>query len=77
MKRPPTYPTELAYPCCLPALGEFGKMPPHGGLAASLGERSRATDSAESRAARAGPAASADFGGKAPRAVASSGGGFA
>src|SRR6476660_9113797 len=38
MKRPPAYPTELAYPCCLPALGELGKMPPHGGLAPSVGE---------------------------------------
>ena len=32
------HPTELAYPCCLPALGEFGKMPPHGGLPRSLGD---------------------------------------
>src|SRR5690349_14917235 len=39
MKRPPAYPVELAYPCCLPALGEFGKMPPRGGLSRSLGER--------------------------------------
>jgi hypothetical protein len=36
MKRPPTYPTELTYPCCLPALGRFGKMSPHGGLAESV-----------------------------------------
>ena len=34
MKRPPTHPAELACPCCLPALGEFSEMPPHGGLAA-------------------------------------------
>ncbi len=38
MKRPPTYPAERAYPCCLPALGEFGVMPPHGGLRMSVGE---------------------------------------
>ena len=44
MKRPPAHPTELAYPCCLPALGEFGKMPPHGGLATSLGEPLRTTN---------------------------------
>ena len=37
-KRPPTHPTELAYPCCLPALGELGKMSPRGGLSQSLGE---------------------------------------
>ena len=41
MKRPPAYPTELACPCCLPALGEFGKMPPRGGLPESLGEPRR------------------------------------
>src|SRR3954452_14576531 len=38
MERPPAHPTELACPCCLPALGEFGEMPPHGGLAGSLGD---------------------------------------
>src|SRR3954451_1150579 len=38
MRRPPAYPTELTYPCCLPALGELGEMPPHGGLATSVGE---------------------------------------
>ena len=32
------HPTELTYPCCLPALGEFSEMPPHGGLARSLGQ---------------------------------------
>ena len=32
------HPTELTYPCCLPALGELGKMSPRGGLAQSLGE---------------------------------------
>ena len=32
-KRPPAHPTELTDPCCLPALGELGEMPPHGGLA--------------------------------------------
>ncbi len=30
-KGPPAHPTEHAYPCCLPALGELGMMPPHGG----------------------------------------------
>src|SRR5262249_51200833 len=38
MKRPPTHPAEHACPCCLPALGEFSEMPPHGGLPASVGE---------------------------------------
>ena len=33
------HPTELTCPCCLPALGEFSEMPPHGGLPESLGER--------------------------------------
>ena len=37
------HPTELTCPCCLPALGEFSEMPPHGGLPQSLGERLRAT----------------------------------
>ena len=45
------HPTELAYPCCLPALGEFGKMPPHGGLAQSLGERRTSAKAARVRAA--------------------------
>src|SRR6476661_2731248 len=43
MKRPPAHPTELACPCCLPALGELGEVPPHGGLARSLGEGSEQT----------------------------------
>jgi hypothetical protein len=38
MERPPAHPTELTDPCCLPALGELGEMPPHGGLPLSLGE---------------------------------------
>ena len=38
MQRPPMHPTELTCPCCLPALGEFSEMPPHGGLAGSLGQ---------------------------------------
>ena len=32
-KGPPVHPPEPAYPCCLPALGEFGGMTPHGGSA--------------------------------------------
>ncbi|GAA3662388.1 hypothetical protein GCM10022237_22810 [Nocardioides ginsengisoli] len=35
-KRPPTYPIELTYPCCLPALGELGEIPPRGGLPTTL-----------------------------------------
>ena len=42
MKRPPAHPTELTYPCCLPALGELGEMPPRGGLLTSVGEAARA-----------------------------------
>jgi hypothetical protein len=38
MKRPPTHPSELTYPCCLPALGELGEVTPRGGLPGSLGE---------------------------------------
>ncbi|GAA1729408.1 hypothetical protein GCM10009809_26250 [Isoptericola hypogeus] len=32
------HPPELTYPCCLPALGEFGEMMPHEGSADSLTE---------------------------------------
>ncbi|GAB2758457.1 hypothetical protein GCM10027273_41450 [Nocardioides pakistanensis] len=42
-KRPPAHPTELTDPCCLPALGELGEMPPHGGLPQSLGQCPRAS----------------------------------
>ena len=38
MKRPPVHPAEPADPCCLPALGEVSEIPPHGGLAQSLGD---------------------------------------
>lgn len=30
-RKPPAYPKELAYPCCLPTLGELGKISPRGG----------------------------------------------
>ena len=43
MERPPTHPSELTYPCCLPALGELGEVTPRGGLAGSLGEARTAT----------------------------------
>ncbi|GAA4425394.1 hypothetical protein GCM10023169_22980 [Georgenia halophila] len=36
MKGPPVHPPELTYPCCLPALGEFGKMTPHEGSISDL-----------------------------------------
>ena len=36
--RRPTHPPEPAYPCCLPALGEFCKMTPRGESGASLNE---------------------------------------
>src|SRR5215510_9510409 len=35
-RRLPAHPEELAYPCCLPALGEFGEVPPHGEPAPSV-----------------------------------------
>ena len=35
-KGPPAHPLEPAYPCCLPALGEFGEMTPHEGPTNSL-----------------------------------------
>src|SRR5215471_1175865 len=31
-KGPPVHPPELAYPCCLPALGRFTRWSPHEGL---------------------------------------------
>lgn len=31
-KRPPMYPVEPGYPCYVSVLGEFTKIPPHGGL---------------------------------------------
>ena len=31
----PAHPLERTYPCCLPALGEFGTVMPHGGSAAN------------------------------------------
>lgn len=37
IRRPPAYPIELTYPCCLPTLGELGEVPPHGGLRAVYG----------------------------------------
>ncbi len=50
-QRPPVHPTEHAYPCCLPALGEFGTMSPHEGLPRVYVDRSRsdATDALEQR----------------------------
>jgi hypothetical protein len=38
-RRPLAHPAELTYPCCLPALGELGEMPPYEGLAPSLREQ--------------------------------------
>src|SRR5699024_7931757 len=32
-KGPPAHPVELTYPCCLPALGGLGEVPPHEGSA--------------------------------------------
>ena len=46
MQRPPAHPEELTCPCCLPALGEFSEVPPHGGLPRSLGEALRTGQSA-------------------------------
>src|SRR4051794_21375778 len=46
MTGPPAHPAELTCPCCLPALGEFSEMPPHGGLAQSLGEQPSASKAA-------------------------------
>ena len=31
----PAHPLERTYPCCLPALGEFGTLMPHGGSASN------------------------------------------
>src|SRR5665647_3343511 len=38
MRGPPAHLEELACPCCLPALGEFGEVPPRGGSAPTLDE---------------------------------------
>ena len=35
-KGPSTHPTEPAYPCCIPALGELGEISPRGGSPISL-----------------------------------------
>jgi hypothetical protein len=35
-RRPLAHPPELTYPCCLPALGEFGEVVPHEGSTPSL-----------------------------------------
>ena len=35
-KGPPAYLEELTCPCCLPALGEFGEVPPHEGSRSTL-----------------------------------------
>ncbi len=40
-RRPPAYPAEPADPCCLPALGELGGVPPREGLAPSYGAAAR------------------------------------
>jgi hypothetical protein len=34
------HPEEPTCPCCLPALGEFSEIPPHGGLSGSVGNES-------------------------------------
>src|SRR3954453_264065 len=60
MKRPPAHPTELACPCCLPALGEVGEVPPRGGLRTSVGEPRSTLQSGAGRfrGPEAGPVAS-------------------
>ncbi len=35
-KGPPAHLEELTYPCCIPALGEFGEVPPHEGSAPTV-----------------------------------------
>ena len=44
MKGAPAHPEELAYPCCLSALGELGEVPPRGDLGLSLGDAVRCPD---------------------------------
>ena len=36
MKGPLAYPTGTTYPCCIPALGELGDVPPREGLPTSI-----------------------------------------
>src|SRR4051812_2100762 len=67
-KRPPTHPAEPACPCCLPALGEFGEMPPHGGLPASLrGGRTSSESWAVTLGLVCRPGRSSDFVGRSRR----------
>lgn len=70
-KGPLAHPPERTYPCCLPALGEFGTMTPHEGSAPSLAERGREPETGRPQG-RDGPA---DDDGPAPCGAGPSGGG--
>ena len=49
----PAYLEELSYPCCIPALGEFGEVPPRGVPTASVCRGRRQPEIAPSRGGRA------------------------
>ncbi len=50
MQGPPAHPSEPAYPCCLPALGELGEITPHEGSGLSLDTEIRLVSPAQNPA---------------------------